>query len=102
MEYGMHRGLVCPFEPKLCQNVATGSRNPLEPLGTPKTTKNLKNQRISDFSPLPRFPPDSPYYPYVGIIPIGPVSGATTVTFAGRCKLSNLVALPCGHGSIVC
>ena len=34
MEYGMNQGLVCPFGLQLCQDVATGSRNPLEPLRT--------------------------------------------------------------------
>ena len=53
MEYGMNQGLVCLFGLKLCQDVATGSPNPLEPFPTPKTPKNRKNPRISDFSPLP-------------------------------------------------
>ena len=46
MKSGMNQGQVCPFEPKLCQNVATGSRNPLEPLRTLKTTQN---QQIGEF-----------------------------------------------------
>ena len=51
----MNRGLVCLFGLKLCQNVATGSANPLEPLRTPKTPRNKK---ISDFL---IFPSSSPY-----------------------------------------
>ena len=58
MEYGMNQGLVCPFGLKLCQDVATASRNTLECLRTPKTSKNHKNQRFSDFSPPPPIPPD--------------------------------------------
>ena len=57
MEYGMNQGLVCPFGLKLCQDVATGSPNPLEPLRTFKTPKNRKNPRFSYFSPPPPIPP---------------------------------------------
>ena len=57
MEYGMNQGLVCPFGLKLCQDVATGSPNPLEPLQTPKTPKNRKNPRFFDFPPPPPHPP---------------------------------------------
>ena len=31
----MNQVEVCSFEPKFCQNVATASRNPLDPLWTP-------------------------------------------------------------------
>ena len=61
MKFCMNRGLVCPFGPKLCQNVATASRNPLEPLRTPKNPKIQKIREFPIFHPPPRFPPDSPY-----------------------------------------
>ena len=53
---------VCRFGPKLRQNVATASKNPLEPLWTPKT---IKNQKISEFliSPPSLFSPDPPSSP---------------------------------------
>ena len=35
MESGMNQGQVRPFAPELCRNVATASRNPLEPLRIP-------------------------------------------------------------------
>ena len=53
MEYGMNQGLVCPFEPKLCQDVATASPNPLECLRTLKTIQNQKNPRFLIFPPFP-------------------------------------------------
>ena len=61
MESGMNQGQVCPFEPKLCQDVATGSRNPLEPLRTPKTHKNQKKINEFSISPPPTLPPWAPY-----------------------------------------
>ena len=64
MESGMKQGQVCPFEPKLCQDVATGSRNPLEPLRTPKTIKNQKSHKISYFRP------PSPLGPISQLVPI--------------------------------
>ena len=61
MEYGMNQGLVCPFGPKPCQDVATVSPNPLEYLRTFKTHQNPKNLRFSDFPPpIPPEPPISP------------------------------------------
>ena len=38
----MNHGQVCPFEPRLCQNVATASRNPLGTPPDPQTLKKLK------------------------------------------------------------
>ena len=52
MEYGMNQGLVCPFGPKPCQDVAMVSPNPLECLRTLKTHKNHQNLRISNPSSL--------------------------------------------------
>ena len=68
MKYCMNQGLVCPFEPKLCQDVAMGSRNPLEPLWTPKTSKKLTNPKISDFRP-----PLSPLGPISQLVPISDI-----------------------------
>ena len=42
-ECDVNQGLVCPFAPKLCQNIATASRDPVEPLQTPNLSKNQKN-----------------------------------------------------------
>ena len=58
MQSGVNQGQVCPFEPKLCQNVATASRTPLEPLLTSQTHKNQKLQKIKIFlfTPFPFIP----------------------------------------------
>ena len=53
MKSGMNQGQVCPFEPKLCQNVATASMTPLESLQTPKTIDKPKNVRKIQMVPLP-------------------------------------------------
>ena len=60
MQSGVNQGLVCPFESKLCQNVATGSRNPLECLRTFKTIKKSTNQKNQIFPPCPYSPPTGP------------------------------------------
>ena len=62
MKFGMNQVQVPPFEPKLCHNVATASRNPLEPLLTPKSRQKIKKIRKIPISP---YPPYSPYFPFL-------------------------------------
>ena len=80
----MNQGLVCRFGLKLCQNVATGSRNPLEPLRTPQTPKNSKNHEISDFFPPP---PLIPLLALRAISAVGSTSGALYTCLAHCAKL---------------
>ena len=77
---GMNQGLVCPFGLKLCQNVATGSRNPLECLRTPKT---VENKKINDFSIFPPSPlsPLIPLLALCGLIGLLALWGAPPAQF---------------------
>ena len=74
---------MCPFGLKLCQNLATASPNPMEPLWTPQTLQDPKDQRISDFSPSPPYPPLIPLLaPWAIALRLAPPGQFTLVSFA--------------------
>ena len=73
MEFCMNQDQVCPFEPKLCQNVATASWNPPgTPPDAPKPSKIMKIKKILMFPPSPY----SPILALTGCCAVGNTAGA--------------------------
>ena len=73
----MNQVQVFPFETKLCQNIATASRTPLEPLLSPETRKKMQKSEI----PKLPFPVLSPLFALLALYWAAALWGAPLVEF---------------------